>query len=267
MKKVLKLFTIIAMMLIVLTGCVEVNYEVTVNKDGTADISFVYGFEKEYLKEMETTGEELTEEMKKNAETSEYTVEAYSDDKIEGIKATKHAATLAEVSLEEAFGEEYVKESEENQMKAEKKGSKMVYSQNAEVDLTSMGEEMASYVNMKYTVKLPVAVGENNADDVSDDKKTLTWNLKAGEINKIQFEASESGILSTILIIVAIVVGVTVVAVIVVVVLKSIKKKKESVNDEIVSDVEENKNEIVEEKVKEEDNQEVKNEEQEKNDE
>ena len=261
MKKVLKLFTIIAMMLIVLTGCVQVNYEVEVNKDGTADIAFIYGFEKEYLKDMETTGEELTEEMKKNAETSEYAVEAYSDDKIEGIKATKHAETLAEVSLEEAFGEEYVKDSEENQMKTEKKGAKMVYSQNAEIDLTSMGKEMASYVNMKYTVKLPVAVGENNADDVSDDKKTLTWNLKAGEINKIQFEASGTGKLTTTLIILAIAIGVLVVAAIVVVVLKSIKKNKENVNEE-------NKKEMVEEeKVKEEDNKESENQEQEKSDE
>ena len=54
MKKVLSLILIMILALIVLTGCVDVNYEVTLNKDGTADIAYIYGFEKASLEQLGT---------------------------------------------------------------------------------------------------------------------------------------------------------------------------------------------------------------------
>ena len=229
MKKVLKIFVLLAVMLIILTGCVDVNYEVTINSDGTADVAYIYGFEKEYLEEMETTAEEMTQEMQQNAELSDYTVETYSNDEVEGFKATKHVTDLSQISLEEAFGSEYVSDSEENQIKVEKKGSKTVYSQKADIDLTSMDESMASMVTMKYTIKLPEKAGNNNASEVSKDGKTLIWNLKAGEINKIEFEATESGAMDKIIRIVVIalvsLVGVAVVVTVIIVIVKKVKNK------------------------------------------
>lgn len=229
MKKVLKLFVLLAVMLIILTGCVDVNYEVTINSDGTADVAYIYGFEKEYLEEMETTAEEMTQDMQQNAEISDYTVETYSNDEVEGFKATKHVTDLSQISLEEAFGAEYVSDSEENQIKVEKKGSKTVYSQKADIDLTSMDKSMASMVTMKYTIKLPQKAGNNNASEVSKDGKTLIWNLKAGEINKIEFEATESGTMDKIIKIVAIalvsLVGVAVVVILIITIVKKTKKK------------------------------------------
>lgn len=225
MKKVLSLISVMAILLITLTGCVTVNYEVTLNKDGTADVAYIYGFEKETLEQLETSAEEMTSDMRENAEASEYEIETYSDDKIEGFKAKKHIENLADISLEDAFGSENVKDSEENQIKIEKKGLKTVYSQNANIDLTSMDESTASMVTMNYVIKLPVKVGDNNASEVSEDGKTLTWNLKAGEINEINFETSKSS--STILIIAV----VAIVVVIAVVLIFSKKAKKNSEND------------------------------------
>lgn len=225
MKKVLSLVAIMIIALIALTGCVDINYEVTINKDGTADIAYVYGFEKEFLEQMETTADEMTSDMKQSAEASEYSIEAYSDEKVEGFKAKKHVDNLSEISLAEAFGETYVKDSEENQIKVEKKGSKTVYSQTANIDLTSMDESMKSMVTMKYTIKLPTKVGKNNADEVSKDGKTLTWNLTSGEVNEINFEASSSGTITSLLIIIALVV---VGAVIVIIVVSKSKKSKEA---------------------------------------
>lgn len=246
MKKVLSLATIIVMLLVLLTGCVNVNYEVTLNKDGTADVAYVYGFEKEFLKEMETTAEDMTNDMKESAETSDYTIEAYSDDKIEGFKAKKHVENLSEISLSEAFGEENVKVSEGNEIKIEKKGSKTVYSQNAEFDLSGIDESMASMVTMKYTINLPTKVGNNNASEVSNDGKTLTWNLKAGETNKIEFEAIESG--SIVKMIVVALIAIIGVAIIVAVVMLIVKKSKKERNTEIEADV------VVEDKTNEEEN-------------
>lgn len=228
MKKVLSLATIMVMIAIALTGCVNVNYEVTLNEDGTADIAYVYGFEKEFLEEMGTTAEDMTSDMKESAEASEYEIEAYSDDNVEGFRAKKHVEDLANISLEEAFGSEYVTDSEENQLKVEKKGLNTVYSQNAKIDLTSMDPSMASMVTMKYTVNLPVKAGENNASEVSKDGKTLTWNLEAGAVNEINFKASSSG---TMLTIVIIVVALVIIGIVIAVIISTKKSKKE--NDKV----------------------------------
>lgn len=250
MKKVLSLATIMVIALIVLTGCVDVNYEVTLNKDGTADVAYVYGFDKATLEQMGTTAEDMTSEMKQNAEASEYEIEAYSDDKVEGFKAKKHVENPADISLEEAF-EGYVTDSEENQFKVEKKGSKTTYSQNANIDLTSMDTTMASMVTMKYTVNLPVKAGKNNADEVSEDGKTLTWNLTAGEENIIEFEATSSSSAVTIAIIVVVALVVIGIAVAVVVVRKSKKgkSKDKSESADVVAEVADSKEKEVKDEV------------------
>lgn len=243
MKKILKLFTLLAVLLIVLTGCVDVNYEVTLNRDGTADIAYIYGFEKESLEEMGTTAEEMTQDMKENAETSDFKVEIFSNDEIEGFKATKHITDLSQISLEEAFGEENVKDSEENQIKVEKKWQKTIYTQKADIDLTSMDEMTASMIKMKYTINLPTKVGNNNASEVSEDGKTLTWNLKAGEVNKIEFEATESGIMD-VKTVVIVIIALALISIVVVIVILIVKKQKKKNNDKIE---EENDKEINEE--------------------
>lgn len=236
MKKVLSLISIMAILLIALTGCVSVNYEVTLNKDGTADVAYIYGFEKETLQQLGTSAEDMTSDMKKNAETNAYEIETYSDDKIEGFKAKKHIENLSEISLEDAFGSENVKDSEENQIKIEKKGSKTLYSQKASIDLSGMDESTASMVTMKYVIKLPVKVGENNASEVSEDGKTLTWNLKAGEVNEIYFEAGRnSSSLITIIIVIAIAV---VIAIVIIAILS--KKQKNDNNSYATVDTAEN---------------------------
>lgn len=228
MKKVLSLILIMILALIVLTGCVDVNYEVTLNKDGTADIAYIYGFEKASLEQLGTNVEDMTSDMKQNAKESGYTIETYADDEIEGFKAKKHVENLSDVSLEEAFGASYIKDSEENKLKIEKNGMKTTYSQNANIDLTSLDETTASMVTLKYTVNLPVKAGENNADEVSNGGKTLTWNLTAGEANEVSFNAS-SNMLTTIIL--AVVIALVVIAIVVIVVV-AVKNKKTSKNKE-----------------------------------
>lgn len=237
MKKVLCLATIMVMLLVVLTGCVDVNYEVTLNKDGTADVAYVYGFDKATLEQMGTTAEDMTSDMKQNAEASEYEIETYSDDEIEGFKAKKHIENLADISLEEAFGSQYVTDSEENQFKIEKKGSKTVYSQNAKIDLTSMDSSMTSIVTMKYTVNLPVKVGENNASEVSEDGKTLIWNLTPGEVNEINFEASSNVLVTVAIIIVVALIIIGVAVAVIIVVKKSNKGNDKAENTDVIVDV------------------------------
>lgn len=243
MKKAFSLIAIMSVILMTLTGCVDVNYEVTINKDGSADVSYLYGIKKEELEKTGKTSEEMTKEMKNNAEKSNYEIEIYSDDKIEGFKAKKHLEDVSKASLAEAFGTYYITDKEENQIKVEKNGIKVKYSQNAKIDLSNIE---SSKIAMKYTVKIPAKVGKNNADEVSKDEKTLTWNLKAGEINEINFEATSNNI-GIVIAILATILVIIVTVIVIIIVLKKVKKEKTKNEDIIVEVLNKEKNKKKEE--------------------
>ena len=110
-------------------------------------------------------------------------------------------AAIEEFSLEEAFGEEYVKDTEDNGIKVEKGLFVTKYSQVAELDLTTLSEDEQG-ITMAYQVKLPAKVTNSNATEVLDNGKTLKWNLTGGEVNKIEFTAQELNILPIAIIVV-----------------------------------------------------------------
>lgn len=191
MKKTIGLIVILIIMLIGLTGCVNINYEVEVHKDGSGEISYIYGISKESLKSLQITSEDFVASMKKQAEDNKYITENYEDENIEGFKASKHVDNLSkDFSLQEAFGKSYVKDEEENGIKINKSFFRTQISQNAKIDLSTM-ENMESTVQMKYTVKLPIKARANNATEISKNNKVLTWNLVGGEVNTIEFTASK----------------------------------------------------------------------------
>ena len=211
MKKTIGIIAMLLVTLVMLTGCVNINYEVDVNKNGSGEISYIYAFSKESLKSLQVSAEDMVSSMKEQAEKSEYKTEVYEDDEYSVFKASKHVNNLeTEFSFQEAFGEDYVKENEnnkENGIKITNNLFKTKVSQNAEIDLTSM-KDITSVVTMKYTVKLPVKIKSNNATEVNG--KTLTWNLVGGEVNKIEFTASSINVLP-VLVIIIVVIGAAVV--------------------------------------------------------
>lgn len=227
MKKRIGLIIMLIVILLALTGCVNVDYEVEVNKNGSGEISYIYGFSKETLNNLQVSAEDMVESMKEQAEENSYTVEAYENDEISGFKASKHIEDLTkDFSLQEAFGEEYVKDKENNGIKIEKGLFITKYSQNAEIDLTSM-EDLSGNVKMTYKVKLPANVKINNSNAIEESKdiadlkkilkvreinKELKWELTAGEINKVEFVAQGINVLAiiiTVIIIAVLVTGIT----------------------------------------------------------
>lgn len=224
MKKTIGLIIVLILTLITLTGCAEINYEVQVNKDGSGEISYIYGISKEVLGNFNISADEIVSSMKEQAEESSYTVEAYEDEKIAGFKANKHIEDLnKDFSLQEAFGEEYVKDTEDNGIKIEENFWFTKYYQNAQLDLTSVGESEQN-ITMIYQVKLPVKSKTNNASEVLDNGKTLKWNLTGGEVNKIEFVAKEIDALPVAII------GIVIIATVAVVII--ILKKKHATKKE-----------------------------------
>lgn len=215
MKKTIGLIIMIIVMLVALTGCAEINYEVEVHKDGSGEITYIYGISKEVLEQLNVSAEDVISSMKEQAEESSYIVEAYEDENISGFKANKHVEDLTkDFSLQEAFGEEYVKDTENNGIKVEKTFLVTKYSQNAELDLTNVSD---TNIKMIYKIKLPTGVKTSNASAVSENEKELTWNLKSGEINEVEFVAKQINILPVVIMLLVICI---VVAILVFIILK-----------------------------------------------
>lgn len=228
MKKTIGLIIILIIMLITLTGCAEVNYELEINNDGTGKISCLYGISKEELGDKAELLQAVAMSMKEKIEENGYTVEMYEDDKVSGFKGSKILNDITtEFSVEEVFevfenfGEKYVEDTEENRIKIETNLFKTVYLQKAVVDLSEIGTE----INMEYSLKLPVKTKTNNATKISEDGKTLTWEIKTGEINNIEFVAEEINIMPIVVIVVAIVAAIVIVVTVIIII-----KKKHATN-------------------------------------
>jgi len=231
MKKVLSLVLVMILMLVALTGCVNIDYTVKVNKDGSGDITYIYGIKKETLESLEMSADDLMSEMKEEVQDSEYIVEAYETDTEIGFKASKHIANVTtDLSLEEAFGEEYITDTEANAIKIEKTSGKTRYSQNAIIDLTDMEDMTYMGITMKYSITLPTKIDtEKTNGTISEDGKTVTWDLELGEATEVKFVATSS---SNIWIwIVCGVIGVLVIAGVIIIIIKR-KPKNEGINDE-----------------------------------
>lgn len=211
MKKTVGLIVILIIMLVTLTGCAEINYEVEVHNDGSGNITYIYGISKERMENSTDIVEQFVGTMREQAEESGYTVEIYEDGEISGFKANKYIENLSEdFSLEETFGSEYVKDTENNKIKIEKSFWTTKYSQNTEIDLTNLSDED---LEMTYKIKLPTKVKTSNTNNISEDGKELTWTLTGGEKNKIEFTAEEFNMLPIVivlLVIIVIAIGITV---------------------------------------------------------
>ena len=238
-KKVL-LAVLMFAMLIALTGCANVNMEVIINSDGSADISYIMGYDQNFLKSMSITKEELKSDdsfdaSMEDARAEGYTVKAYEDADTYGFKASKHVDNIAEFSMEDVTGSE-AEMASNDEIVYEKSLLKTTISQNAIMDLSAfatnddsdaaaMTNMILGQMNMTYKIVLPFSVSQSNATKVSEDGRTLEWELNVGQVNEIKFEAIQD---YTIYAIVGAIVLIVVIALIVIVVAEKKKKKKKS---------------------------------------
>lgn len=66
-------------------------------------------------------------------------------------------------------------------------GSK--YSNNTKKEENIFAKQLLSQIDLKFILKLPTSTTKNNAHQVSQDGKTLTWQLALGENNQVVAEA------------------------------------------------------------------------------
>lgn len=222
MKKKVSLFVLLIVTLITLSGCMKLEYSTTINKDGSGEITYLCAINKSVIPNLSKDNVNSTENLRENAKNAGYTTEDYEDDETKGFIATKKVSNITEKSYIKEIFDEYVKNEEESKIEIKNSIFGKTYSQKVILDMKSVESLKELGAKCEYTINLPEKVSETNADNISNDGKTLTWNLNLGQEQEIYFRATSGRIYSLLAMAVIVVIALVIILVIV---LKIIKNK------------------------------------------
>ena len=270
MKKIRKILALV-LVVILMAGCtMKSEAGLVITEDGKINSTVTVAYDNEMIdgllsmNEMGNMEEEQQEQKTYTEEERWAFVEQdkpegairYEKDGLKGITSTQELGTLDNVSATSAPARVNIVESQDDESD-ETEGTEFAlkdkilfikdgnkYKSNMTIDLGEEVQQMESYKSMgaifevNFTITLPVKPTSNNATKVSEDGKTLTWDLLTTKDIELEFELSgaekeatkedkkESSSSDTNpLIFVGIGAAVLVVVVIVVVVITSSKKK------------------------------------------
>lgn len=242
MKRVSKLLLTFVLVLTLMTGCVKYNVSMEVKDDKSVTLEIIYGMEVDtsmlegdtsantdtdyYEDDTEEDDSSVDVEDYKYLEDAGYKVEEFKEEKedtvIAGVKVSKTFENIDDITAEEKttvdFNDLFNEEKKDELGKLKffyKNGSN--YAADFVFDFSTEDDmDYSSYQDMfdlEYKITLPGESISNNATKVSEDKKTLTWDLDYGKKNNVNFEFSVGG--DMVMIIIIVVAGVAVVGIIV----------------------------------------------------
>lgn len=210
MKKFSKLL-LLSIMVLGLSGCLKYDVSMSIANDKSMDFEMIAAMNMSMLKSLgdgNSSSSSTTESFDKNDykeyEKAGYKVEEYKEKKddaeYEGVKISKKFASIDDVSTNKDEAVEFTKLFDENAKPEDvhffyKNGD--VYKANLTFNLVDDDSNSSdntdysqyqSYFDLEYKVTLPEKPISNNATSVSEDGKTLTWKMKYGEKNSIQYE-------------------------------------------------------------------------------
>ncbi|OEH85384.1 hypothetical protein BHU72_04655 [Desulfuribacillus stibiiarsenatis] len=215
------LFVVLLSVLLVLTGCAEGTFHITIHKDYSADLRYQVGVNQGVAGFLVLAQENPMLELKRRAEIYGYSVTGYTDASSTGIIAERHVESIINFDAQEVdvlvagLIDNSSGENKENFRFYEEKGFfTNRYQVEANIDLRNLnfldnqeinflGSKMLEQMNLQCIVTLPIKVIKHNAHETKDEGYTLVWNLKAGAENPIILQASVPNIKNIITFIIA----------------------------------------------------------------
>lgn len=208
-KKNAVLLVIMSLLLMVfLSGCIDANFHVTVNKDGSGDLDYKLMVDSSFLSLASQNGSADLQSMIDNAQKSGFTVKKLIDGSKQGFDAQKHVANLNTVIKS---GDPFGIGPNSGSLKGMVPGKgltinksffKTTYNLNNDLDMSAMNNSMptdpqsraiaqAVENQMKFTfaLTLPVAPTSSNASSTQDNGRTLVWDLAPGQHNQVTMQA------------------------------------------------------------------------------
>lgn len=198
-------YLIVALFLILLTGCSSYDMSMSINKNKSMDLS---------INIVSTSKEEISkyaDSLKEKYEVNDFKVEEFTRDNNYGIRITKHYDNIDNNSFAERtdkfdllylYNNDYDKSIETKIFNVDKGFTSNRYAANFFVDLTNKDIDLSN-TKVTFVVYLPKGSVSNNASSVSEDGNTLTWNITNNGRTDIEF-VFELGSYDTIYFIVAI---------------------------------------------------------------
>ena len=204
MKRVLKTTLAAIMAVAVLAGCsMKESIGFKIDGDKKVSMSVTIAYDKEFVDGLVsmngTSSDQITDEMRWEAVKDDGDMEGFTAKKIEeegkyGYVYTKELGTLDEISTEDKNAERVsLSDDEFTKSKAFFVKDGNTYKSNMKIDKTDESfQQMDQYkeynidFDVKLVVELPNKSTSNNASEVSEDGKTLSWNLLTAE--NIDFE-------------------------------------------------------------------------------
>ena len=192
-KKTAALAFVICLLLTLLTGCIKIELDISVRSDGKADIAMVYAMADAATDNGESA---VTEEEIREYESEGWTAEPYSQDGYTGVLLKKQDVDLSEEELVDGSSGSIRKEND-------------LYI----IDLAMIPEEdqedfaeTAAWLKTSggsfiVRLHLPVKPVTHNATGVSEDGKTLEWDLlemDGRESIHVEFKAGAGAVLGSI---------------------------------------------------------------------
>lgn len=187
MKKIGLIFMVIAMSL-AMTGCMRTRVTLEIKEDGAAEVSMLYAISDELMEyagggteEGETESDYFADTLNEMTEEG-WTNEAYAEDGYTGYVFTKGGVAIDDIATYITDAEDSL-EADSGNFSLTKEGDN--YLLNWHLFSDDELDEYSSYATyfenmdgfMEFVLVLPKAAVNSNADEVSEDGKTLTWNL------------------------------------------------------------------------------------------
>jgi hypothetical protein len=218
MKRIKSLLFVALLMAITLTttGCVDANFHVTINKDGSGDVNYKMLFEPMLIGLGSQGGTDMVKEMEDGATKQGFTVSKLNENNKAGFEAKKHVANLSEeMKKGNMFGNENMDKTFKpgEGLSIQKTFFKTTYKLSSDLDMSSMAGKptddqqtkamataMLRSMKFDFALTLPVKATNQNAAKTEDDGKTLVWNLTPGEHNQINVTAEAWNITNIVLV-------------------------------------------------------------------
>lgn len=207
-KKRLFLVTLLLIVAVSLTGCVDAKFHLTINKDGSGDFSYKMLMDPTILA-FSSQGNDASDKdpltsMLEDAKKSGFTTTNLNENGKVGFEAVKHINNIEEdLNNGTLFGNSNIDKNfkPEEGLKIEKGFLQTTYKMKSDFDMSSMTasnesaemnamtQNMLRSMNFSFALTLPAKVKIHNASTTQDDGKTLVWNLIPGQHNEISMQA------------------------------------------------------------------------------
>jgi hypothetical protein len=185
-------FLIILATLFILTGCVKADYHITLQSNGSATIDYLLAVDKLVL--ATSSQSDPFADLRTKAIQDGYLVIDYEDETHEGLRMRKTISDVEGAKFStlnnELFdqADDLTLTTQRSLLTREFQIDTVLDLRNQQQDLFSsvMSSAMYSQADIKLRVTLPITPKSHNANQVSEDGKTLTWNIMLGQANPLQ---------------------------------------------------------------------------------